>query len=153
MLAWDYLAFARRRNSGCAGDGGGGGDDGKAKKGTNTKEKKKVASLESLDDDPMAPFRLHASSASVCVKEIIALCTCTLDEAVDTDNGDLDALLPALYRASQEVLDLFRAIVRARHRRKIAAMMHNDTRVVSFLGVYVAVVEASRSREGVALIA
>ena len=74
-----------------------------------------------------------------------ALCTHTLDEAVDMDNGDLDAFPAALYRVTWEVLDLFWSIVPARHILEIAtipwaaAIIHNDTvylaREASCLGV------------------
>ncbi|KAL7547231.1 hypothetical protein ACHAWF_010556 [Thalassiosira exigua] len=93
-------------------------------------------------------FALHRCSASKTARKVMELCRTTLDEAVagraggaeggegsDEGGGGSDPAAPlrtALYRASREVLDLFRAVVPASRATEVAtlpraaAVLHND---------------------------
>ena len=103
--------------------------------GTFVPEPSDPGTLASLDDDPLLAFALHRCSISTTAHRIMELCRETLDDAtnpnVASDVVD-DALPPMLYRASRELLDLFRAIVPAMQERetssipRVAAVLHND---------------------------
>ena len=80
-------------------------------------------------------------------QEILQLCRKTLDDASNEEAATIiDTLPSSLYRASREVLDLFRAIIPTRHGKeiaslpRIAAVLHNDcvylAHETSFLGEY-----------------
>jgi len=108
--------------------------------GTFVPERAEAGSLASLDDDPLKVFALQQCSISNTAKQIMELVRGTLDDATDPEMfshaddslGDPDALPPMLYRASREVLDLFRAIVPTVHAAEVgslprtAAVLHND---------------------------
>jgi hypothetical protein len=109
------------------------------------KDPAEPGSLDSLNDDPQSAFLLHECSVSVVAQEILQLCRRTLDAATDEEAAiTIDTLPPSLYRASREVLDLFRAIIPTRHGKEIssiprmAAVFHNDcvylAHEASFLG-------------------
>jgi centromere/kinetochore protein ZW10 len=103
--------------------------------GTFVPEPSDAGTLASLDDDPLSAFALHRCSVSATARRIMELCRETLDDAanpeVASDYVD-DALPPTLYRASRELMDLFRAIIPTAHAREIgtiprvAAVLHND---------------------------
>ena len=101
--------------------------------------------LESFSDDPHSVFLFHKCSVSVAAQEILHLCRRTLDDASNEEAGNIIDTLPlSLYRASRELLDLFRAIIPTRHGKEIAslprmaAVLHNDCAYLahetSFLG-------------------
>ncbi|KAL7517866.1 hypothetical protein ACHAWX_002747 [Stephanocyclus meneghinianus] len=89
--------------------------------------------LEHLDDDPLNAFLFQQCSISTTAQNTLDLCRKTLDEAIRPEMGqELDALPPMLYRASRELLDLFRAMIPTLHASEIAsiprmaAILHND---------------------------
>lgn len=103
--------------------------------GTFVPEPSDAGTLASLDDDPLKAFAFHRCSISTTAQRIMELCRETLDDATNSEvASDIvdDALPPMLYRASRELLDLFRAIVPTTHAREIgsiprvAAVLHND---------------------------
>lgn len=115
--------------------------------GHSVKDPAQPGSLDSLSDDPQSAFLFHECSVSVVAQEILSLCRKTLDDASDHDAATtIDTLPPSLYRASREVLDLFRAIIPTRYGKEIAsiprfaAVLHNDCAYLahesSFLGEY-----------------
>lgn len=91
-------------------------------------------------DNGMDIFELHQSSISDTAAKLMALCRRTMDEAVEhtaaRSGADKDTslalLVPALYRAARESLDLYRAIIPATLGHEIstvprtAAVFHND---------------------------
>ncbi|KAK1738952.1 centromere/kinetochore protein Zw10 [Skeletonema marinoi] len=80
--------------------------------GHNVKDPSEPGSLNSLNDDPQSAFLFNECSVSLVAQEILSLCRKTLDDASDHDAATtIDNLPPSLYRASREVLDLFRAII------------------------------------------
>lgn len=116
--------------------------------GHSVKDPAQPGSLDSLSDDPQSAFLFHECSVSVVAQEILSLCRKTLDDASDHDAATtIDTLPPSLYRASREVLDLFRAIIPTRYGKEIAsiprfaAVLHNDCAYLaheaSFLGEYI----------------
>mmetsp|Transcript_14818 Transcript_14818/g.22892 ORF Transcript_14818/g.22892 Transcript_14818/m.22892 type:complete len:409 (+) Transcript_14818:2-1228(+) len=101
--------------------------------GHSVKDPAQPGTLESLSDEPQAAFLFHECSVSVVAQEILSLCRKTLDDASDHDAATtIDTLPPSLYRASREILDLFRAIIPTRYGKEIAsiprfaAVLHND---------------------------
>ena len=96
------------------------------------KDRSEPGTLESLNDDPHSAFHFEECSVSVVAQEIMQLCWKTLDDAADHDAAtNFDSLPPSLYRASREVLDLFRAIVPTHYGKetvspRFAAVLHND---------------------------
>ena len=118
--------------------------------GTYVPEPSNAGTLASLDDDPLKVFAFHQCSISTTAQQILELCRNTLEDATNPQvvvasssaNGNTvgggssvvadDALPPMLYRASRELLDLFRAIVPTMHASEIAslprmcAVLHND---------------------------
>jgi hypothetical protein len=89
--------------------------------------------LEHLDEDPLDAFVFHQCSISITAQKTLELVRQTLDEAIQPEmSQELDALAPMLYRASREVLDLFRAVVPTLYASEIgsiprmAAILHND---------------------------
>ena len=104
--------------------------------GTFVPEPSEPGSLLSLDDDPLKTFAFRQCSISTTAQQIMALCRKTLDDATDEKlaSSDLvdDALPSMLYRASRELLDLFRAIIPSMHASEVAciprtaAVLHND---------------------------
>eukprot|EP00804_Cyclotella_cryptica_P018538 CCRYP_004375-RB/>CCRYP_004375-RB protein AED:0.00 eAED:0.00 QI:75/1/1/1/1/1/2/3447/879 len=89
--------------------------------------------LEHLDDDPLNAFLFQQCSISTTAQKTLELCRQTLDEAIRPEMGkELDALPPMLYRASRELLDLFRAMIPTLYASEIgsiprmAAILHND---------------------------
>jgi len=113
--------------------------------GHNAKDPAEPGSLDSLNDDPQSAFLFNECSVSLVAQEILSLCRKTLDDASDHDAATtIDNLPPSLYRASREVLDLFRAIIPTRFGKEIAsiprfaAVLHNDcvylAHEASFLG-------------------
>jgi hypothetical protein len=89
--------------------------------------------LEHLDEDPLDAFVFHQCSISLTAQKTLQLVRQTLDEAVQPEmSQELDALPPMLYRASRELLDLFRAVVPTLYASEIgtiprmAAIHHND---------------------------
>ena len=115
--------------------------------GHRVKDPSEPGSLDSLNDDPRSAFLFQECSVSVVAQEILQLCRRTLDNASDEEAATtMDTLPPSLYRASREVLDLFRAIIPTRHGKEIAsiprlaAILHNDcvylAHEASFLGEY-----------------
>ena len=115
--------------------------------GHTVKDPAQPGTLESLSDDPHSVFLFHKCSVSVVAQEILQLCRKTLDDASNEEAATIiDTLPSSLYRASREVLDLFRAIIPTRHGKeiaslpRIAAVLHNDcvylAHETSFLGEY-----------------
>lgn len=115
--------------------------------GHTVKDPAQPGTLESLSDDPHSAFLFHKCSVSVVAQEILQLCRKTLDDASNEEAATIiDTLPSSLYRASREVLDLFRAIIPTRHGKeiaslpRIAAVLHNDcvylAHETSFLGEY-----------------
>jgi hypothetical protein len=113
--------------------------------GHTVKDPAQPGTLESLSDDPHSVFLFHKCSVSVVAQEILQLCRKTLDDASNEEAATIiDTLPSSLYRASREVLDLFRAIIPTRHGKeiaslpRIAAILHNDcvylAHETSFLG-------------------
>jgi len=111
------------------------------------KDPAEPGTLDSLNDDPQSAFLFNECSVSLVAQEILSLCRKTLDDASDHDAATtIDNLPPSLYRASREVLDLFRAIIPTRYGKEIAsiprfaAVLHNDcvylAHEASFLGEY-----------------
>jgi len=101
--------------------------------GHKVKDLTEMGSLESLNDDPQTAFLFHECSVSVVALEIMQLCRKTLDAASDQEAAIIiDTLAPSLYRASRDILDLFRAIIPTLHGKEIAtiprmaAILHND---------------------------
>jgi centromere/kinetochore protein ZW10 len=92
-----------------------------------------TGTLEHLDEDPLDAFVFHQCSISITAQMTLELVRQTLDEAIQPEmSQELDALPPMLYRASREVLDLFRAVVPTLYASEIgsiprmAAILHND---------------------------
>lgn len=89
------------------------------------------------DDDGLAIFQLHKSAISETASKLMTLCRRTMDEAIaphiEFPESPLALLPPTLYRASREVLDLFRAIIPATIGDEVAtvprtaAVLHNDS--------------------------
>ena len=113
--------------------------------GHRVKDPAQPGTLESLNDDPHSIFLFHECSVSVTAQEILQLCRKTLDAASNQEAATIiDVLPPSLYRASRELLDLFRAIIPTLHGKEIssiprmAAVLHNDcvylAHEASFLG-------------------
>jgi centromere/kinetochore protein ZW10 len=103
--------------------------------GTFVPEPSDPGTLASLDDDPLMTFALHRCSISTTAHRIMELCRETLDDSTNSNvASDVvdDALPPNLYRASRELLDLFRAIVptmlgwEISNIPRVAAVLHND---------------------------
>mmetsp|Transcript_30414 Transcript_30414/g.58084 ORF Transcript_30414/g.58084 Transcript_30414/m.58084 type:complete len:1179 (-) Transcript_30414:121-3657(-) len=114
--------------------------------GTPVPDPAELGSLESIDEDPLLAFDLHQCSVSTTAQQILQLCRSTLDKATDNEAAEmLDDLRPMLYRASRELLDLFRAIIPTMYASEVAsiprmaAILHNDcvylAHEVSLLGV------------------
>lgn len=89
--------------------------------------------LEHLDEDPLNAFVFHRCSISTTAQKTLLLVRETLDEAIRPEMAqELDALPPMLYRASREVLDLFRAVIPTLYASEVesiprmAAILHND---------------------------
>ena len=89
--------------------------------------------IEHLNEDPLNLFAFHRCSISTTAQKTLELVRQTLDEAIQPEMAvELDALPPMLYRASREVLDLFRAMVPTLYASEIgsiprmAAILHND---------------------------
>lgn len=89
--------------------------------------------LEHLDEDPLNIFVFHLCSVSTTAQKTYELVRQTLNEAIKPEMAkELDDLPPMLYRASREVLDLFRAMIPTLYASEIesiprmAAIMHND---------------------------
>jgi len=89
--------------------------------------------LEHLDEDPLNVFVFQLCSVSTTAQQTYQLVRQTLNEAIKPEMAkELDALPPMLYRASREVLDLFRAIIPTLYASEIesiprmAAILHND---------------------------
>eukprot|EP00986_Skeletonema_menzelii_P015403 scaffold11713_cov139-Skeletonema_menzelii.AAC.1 len=97
------------------------------------KDPAEPGSLDSLNDDPQSAFLLQECSVSVVAQEVLRLCRKTLEDASDHDAAlTIDTFPSSMYRASREVLDLFRAIIPTRYGKEIAsiprfaAVLHND---------------------------
>lgn len=112
------------------------------------KDPAEPGSLESLNDDPQSAFLFQDCSVSVVAQEVLRLCRQTLDNASDDDDAaTIDTFPSSMYRASREVLDLFRAIIPTRYGKEIAsiprfaAVLHNDcvflAHSCAFLGEYI----------------
>lgn len=107
------------------------------KVGLNIHEQKKAERPEYLDhidveQNDLSLFLFQECGVSKVATQLMSLCKDTMDLAVDP-NVSSDALLSAtLYRASRELLDLFRASIHAVHGSDIAtiprtaAIFHND---------------------------
>ncbi|KAL7465659.1 hypothetical protein ACHAXS_005977 [Conticribra weissflogii] len=101
--------------------------------GTPVPDPAELGTLESLDEDPLLAFVLHQCSISTTAQQILQLCRSTLDKATNNEVADiLDELPPMLYRASREILDLFRAVIPTLYASEVAsiprmaAILHND---------------------------
>ena len=106
--------------------------------GIDVPEPSDPGTLAYIDDDPLKTFAFHKCSISITAQRIMELCRSTLDDATTpivvggSDLGVDDTFSPMLYRASRELLDLFRAIIPTVHARevgsipRIAAVLHND---------------------------
>ena len=88
---------------------------------------------EHLDEDPLAAFFFQRCSISTTAQKTLELVRQTLDQATQPSMAkELDALPPMLYRASRELLDLFRAMIPTLYASEIssiprmAAILHND---------------------------
>jgi len=113
-----------------------------AEVGTLVPEPAEPGTPASLDDDPLAAFALPRCSVSMAARRILELVRSTLDDAATAEDDDDECgdgsgdrallLAPTLYRASRELLDLFRSIVPATRAGeagtvpRAAAVLHND---------------------------
>jgi len=87
----------------------------------------------SLDDNPLSPFLFPQCSISTTAQQMYNLVRKTLDDASHPNLAhELEALPPVLYRASRELLDLFRIIIPTQYASEVAsiprtaALLHND---------------------------
>ena len=107
------------------------------KVGVNVHAKKKMERPEYLDhidmeQNDMSLFLFEECGISQVAFNLMELCTETMELAVNTNTASHALLPPTLYRASRELLDLFRATIPAAHGSEIAtiprtaAVFHND---------------------------
>ena len=105
--------------------------------GVNIHERKKAERPEYLDhidmeQNDLSLFLFQECGISKVALQLMELCKDTMDLAVDPNTSSQALLSPTLYRASRELLDLFRASIPAVHGNDIAtiprtaAIFHND---------------------------